>query len=207
MKWIVFDVMGVIFEVGDDTNDLLVPYIQERNQAISSERINALYLSASLGQMPSSAFWQQVGLGDKYPGIERDYLNTRLTIDPGFLAAAQALSQQFSLAILSNDVKEWSEYLRHKHGLNDLFKAIVVSGEVGLRKPDPRIYQIVLERTGAPPSHCALVDDMLRNLQPAAQIGMRTVWFARTEAEPPFAANYQVHSFAELAQIAQRIFP
>ena len=205
--------MGVIFEVGDDTNDLLVPYIQERNQAMSSERINALYLSASLGQMPSHAFWQQVGLADKYPGIERDYLNTRLTIDPGFLATAQALSQHFSLAILSNDVKEWSAYLRHKHGLDQLFKTIVVSGEVGLRKPDPRIYQVLLERTGAPPSRCALVDDRLRNLQPAAQMGFKTVWFTRATADPALAPTeasapgYQIHSLAELTGLAPRLFP
>lgn len=36
-KWIIFDAMGVIFEVGDDTNDLLVPYIQNKNNMISAE--------------------------------------------------------------------------------------------------------------------------------------------------------------------------
>ena len=42
-KWVVFDAMGVIFEVGDDTNDLLVPFVQEHHR-ISKERINELYI-------------------------------------------------------------------------------------------------------------------------------------------------------------------
>jgi len=53
-KWIIFDVMGVIFEVGDDTNDLLVPYIQKRKDMISTEKINEMYTKASLGKILSS---------------------------------------------------------------------------------------------------------------------------------------------------------
>ena len=46
--------MGVIFEVGDDTNDLLVPYIQKRNNMIPREKINEMYTKASLGEILSS---------------------------------------------------------------------------------------------------------------------------------------------------------
>jgi len=41
-KWVILDVMGVIFEVGDDTNDLLVPYIQKMDKMISAEKINEM---------------------------------------------------------------------------------------------------------------------------------------------------------------------
>jgi len=205
MKWIVFDAMGVIFEVGDDTNDLLVPYIQER-VAVSRERINDLYLRASLGEMSSREFWEKVGLGDGHPRIEREYLETRLTLDAGFLPTARLLAREFSLALLSNDLKEWSAYLRGKHGLEDLFKVVVVSGEVGLRKPDPRIYGLLLEKTGAAATDCALVDDLKRNLRPAAEAGMRTVWFAREEDKEDFAPDFEVRDFAELARMAPRLF-
>lgn len=39
-KWVILDLMGVIFKVGDDTNDLLVPYILKMNDMISAEKIN-----------------------------------------------------------------------------------------------------------------------------------------------------------------------
>jgi len=41
-RWIIFDAMGVIFEVGDDTNELLVPFVQERNREITREAIKAV---------------------------------------------------------------------------------------------------------------------------------------------------------------------
>jgi len=206
IRWIVSDVMGVIFDVGDDTNDLLVPYIRERPPAVSSERINALYLRASLGEISSERFWEEVGLGDGYPDVERDYLDTRLSVDPEAAPVFRELGRRFSLGILSNDVKEWSAYLRRKHGLDDLLKVAVISGEVGLRKPDRRIFEILLERTGASPSECAIVDDLTRNLQAAAQLGMKTVHFLRGGEGGAFAADWQVRSLRELASLADRLF-
>ena len=143
IKWVILDVMGVIFEVGDDTNDLLVPYIQKRNDMVSAEKINEMYLKASLGEISSFDFWNELGFDSEYPEIEREYLNTCLRIDPEFTGIAKKLTRIYSLAILSNDVKEWSDYLRTKFDLNGLFKIIIISGEVGYRKPDKRIYDIL----------------------------------------------------------------
>lgn len=105
-KWVILDVMGVIFEVGDDTNDLLVPYIQKMNDMISAEKINEMYLKASLGEISSFNFWNELGFGSKFPEIERNYLDTYLRIDSEFTEIAETLSKNYSLAILSNDVKE-----------------------------------------------------------------------------------------------------
>ncbi len=61
-----FDVMGVIFEVGDDTNDLLVPYIQKIDSEISKEKINEVYIKASLGKISSRQFWCELGFVNGY---------------------------------------------------------------------------------------------------------------------------------------------
>lgn len=68
--------MGVLFVVGDDTNELLVPFVQERNPAISREQVNACYLRASLGEIDPGQFWREVGLGDVYPKVEETYLDS-----------------------------------------------------------------------------------------------------------------------------------
>jgi HAD superfamily hydrolase (TIGR01509 family) len=52
---------------------------------------------------------------------------------------------------------------------------VIVSGEVGIRKPDPAIYLLAAEKLGLPASACVLVDDMAANLPPAADLGMTTV--------------------------------
>lgn len=66
--------MGVVFTVGDDTNDLLVPFIQERNKRISKENINEIYLRVRLGQITSCQFWQE-GKSDFEPDAHIAHFN------------------------------------------------------------------------------------------------------------------------------------
>jgi putative hydrolase of the HAD superfamily len=205
IKWAIFDVMGVIFEVGDDTNDLLVPYIQKRNDMVSAEKINEMYLKASLGEISSFDFWNDLGFDSEYPEIEREYLDTCLKIDPEFMGIAKKLARIYSLAILSNDVKEWSNYLRVKFDLNGLFKIIIISGEVGYRKPDKRIYDILSDRIQSPLSCCVFVDDSSKNLRPASEIGIKTIRFVRGESNDDFSADFEIIGFRELPQAIERV--
>jgi putative hydrolase of the HAD superfamily len=59
--------------------------------------------------------------------------------------------------------------------LGELFDAWVISGEVGLRKPDPAIYALAAERLGLAPEAIVYVDDLPGNLKPARALGMATV--------------------------------
>jgi epoxide hydrolase-like predicted phosphatase len=70
--------------------------------------------------------------------------------------------------------------------LAELFDGVVISGEEGIRKPTPAIYELGAERIGLAPSQCVFVDDLPFNLEPAAELGMATVRHleaARTVAE------------------------
>lgn len=59
--------------------------------------------------------------------------------------------------------------------LSELFDAMVISGDVGLRKPDPQIYLLGAARIGLPPGDCVFVDDLPGNLVPAARLGMAVI--------------------------------
>jgi epoxide hydrolase-like predicted phosphatase len=59
--------------------------------------------------------------------------------------------------------------------LAELFDGVVISGEVGIRKPAPEIYALGAERIGLAPQACVFVDDLPFNLAPAAELGMATV--------------------------------
>ena len=79
--------------------------------------------------------------------------------------------------LLSNS---WgNEYPRE--GWDEMFDAIVISGEVGMRKPDPAIYQLGAESIGLQPSECVFVDDLPGNLKPARELGMATVHHTSAE--------------------------
>lgn len=56
--------------------------------------------------------------------------------------------------------------------LAELFVGVVISGEVGIRKPTPRIYELGAESIGLAPSDCVFVDDLPFNLPPAEELGM-----------------------------------
>ena len=55
--------------------------------------------------------------------------------------------------------------------LDELFDGIVISGEVGVRKPDPAIYVLGAAAIGLPPQECVYVDDLPGNLKPARALG------------------------------------
>jgi epoxide hydrolase-like predicted phosphatase len=59
--------------------------------------------------------------------------------------------------------------------LAELFDGIVISGEEGMRKPNPRMYGLGAERIGVEPAACVFVDDLPFNLTPAAELGMATI--------------------------------
>jgi putative hydrolase of the HAD superfamily len=59
--------------------------------------------------------------------------------------------------------------------LHERFDAVIVLGEVGIRKPDPAIYRLAAEKLGLPIGACVLVDDVAANLTPAAELGMASI--------------------------------
>ena len=74
--------------------------------------------------------------------------------------------------MLSNS---WGDDRYDRAQLAELFDAWVISAEVGLRKPDPAIYELAAERLGLAPPECVFIDDLGGNLKPAAALGMATV--------------------------------
>jgi putative hydrolase of the HAD superfamily len=97
-----------------------------------------------------------------------------------WLARARA-EHGVRLALLTNNVREWEPRWRAMFDVDALFELVVDSSRVGLRKPDPRIYELTLERLGLPAAACAFVDDFEHNCAAAAALGMHAVWFRETE--------------------------
>ena len=85
-------------------------------------------------------------------------------------------------AFLSNGVPEAMARIRAERQLESCFDAVIVSCEVGVAKPDPRIYQMCLSRLGVAADRTLFVDDRLKNLQGAAKLGMRTLHFDSGDA-------------------------
>ena len=78
---------------------------------------------------------------------------------------------------LSNWSVEKFALVRPKHDFLNWFEDIVVSGEVKLAKPDPRIYQLLLQRNGLKPEDCLYIDDSEDNIRGARQVGLNVIHY------------------------------
>ncbi len=94
--------------------------------------------------------------------------------DEAMLEGVRALRRDGArTAMLSNS---WGDALAYDRALLDeLFEVCLISSEVGLRKPDPAMYELAAERLALAPDACVFVDDLPGNLKPARALGMATV--------------------------------
>jgi putative hydrolase of the HAD superfamily len=91
-------------------------------------------------------------------------------------------------ALLTNNVREWEPLWRSKlPEIDELFEVVVDSAFVGLRKPDPAIYELTLERLGdgVRAADCVFVDDLEVNCEAARALGMAAVRFVDAEQAIP----------------------
>jgi len=203
IKWIVFDMMGVIFEEGDTMSTVLFPFVNEQNNAVSREEVNSLYIKGRVGTLTSRQIFEALGFKDEPRKAEEGFLR-KLKLDPGFKPAAEKLKTKYKLGVLSNDVSEWSGNLRKMHKLDGLFDAVVISGDAALHKPQKEIFEFFLKKSGVKAGECVFVDDKVRNLIPAEAMGFKTIKFIRAVIEGEIWST-EIRSFKELGGAIEEI--
>ena len=92
---------------------------------------------------------------------------------PGAEELLASLRPRFRLAALSNSNELHWERNTNDLGINDLFDVAISSHQVGFCKPDPRIYQVALDRLGVSADAIVFFDDVHANVVAAAGLGMR----------------------------------
>jgi putative hydrolase of the HAD superfamily len=97
---------------------------------------------------------------------------------PMLAAVRRARAEGVRTGLVSNS---WGTRRYPRPLLSELFDGIVISGEVGIRKPAPEIYALGAESLGLDAGACVFVDDLEFNLRPAEQLGMASVHHVGTE--------------------------
>jgi putative hydrolase of the HAD superfamily len=87
----------------------------------------------------------------------------------------------YKLAICTNNVREWEQLWRAKLPVDELFQVVVDSAFVGMRKPEPAIYELTLERLGVSADAALIIDDIELNCDAARALGMKAIWFQSTD--------------------------
>lgn len=96
-----------------------------------------------------------------------------VSISESMLSLLDEYRQIYRVALLTNSPSPFVRQILEIWDLSRRFQSIVVSSEVALAKPDPRIYLLMLERLQVTPAQCLMIDDNLRNINGAKAVGMK----------------------------------
>jgi putative hydrolase of the HAD superfamily len=149
---------------------------------------NPLY-ALERGEMPEPEFLRIVGeaVGEQVGrpvSMERFAETYFEQLDPNeeLIAHLRALKTErgLRLAMLTNNVREWEARWRAMLPVDELFEVVVDSAFVGMRKPDPAIYELTLARLDLPAEECVFLDDLEVNCEAARALGMRAIRFEST---------------------------
>jgi epoxide hydrolase-like predicted phosphatase len=114
----------------------------------------------------------------------RELYFERLVPNGPMIEFARSLRERgLRTALLTNNVREWEPLWRAKlPEIDEIFEVVVDSAFVGMRKPDPRIYELTVERLGTEAGDCVFLDDLEVNCVAARGLGMAAVRFEDTGA-------------------------
>jgi putative hydrolase of the HAD superfamily len=186
----------VAAERGVDARRLFEGYVREAEnfwQTLSPQAFN-VPLVGLRARMWATAL-RSVGLDDarlaeRCGAAYNEYRRAYLQLWPGALQLLLSLrARGCKLALITNGMAETHREKIVLLQLEDVFDEIFIADEVGLIKPDVRLFALAAQRLGVPAERCAMVGDRYeRDVRGAHDAGMFTVWVnVRDEALPPGA--------------------
>ncbi len=158
------------------------------NPAEAHARWRPLYWKASLGQIPVEQFWKELrgsfGLAPAYSREEEArWLSSILPLEPDVAPTLAKLGGRYTLGLLSNYVGSWARTLLAKWGLTDIFRGILISSDMGVRKPDLAAYQEICRMLEVRPEAAVYVADEEEDVVAAERVGMFPVFIPGEDRE------------------------
>ena len=174
---VALDGMGVLYREGNDVRNLLIPFARERGSTVTDEDIIDKARLLSLGRMTPADFWRVIGVDGDPNELDSAYLALHQLM-PGVVKYLRSLRDDGArAACITNDAAAWATKLRSSHSLEGLIDPWVVSGSVGVRKPDRPLFEVLRRVTKESPASILVIDDDLANLDTARDMGFGTAWF------------------------------
>jgi epoxide hydrolase-like predicted phosphatase len=135
---------------------------------------------ASLGQISAKEHWLTVLRRMRKPESELDAVHEEFfggdIVDRDLIEYIRSLRPRYKTGLISNAWDDLREYITRQK-FADAFDHMVISAEVGLAKPDARIYHLALEKLGVQPEEAVFVDDFSENIDAARAVGMAAIHF------------------------------
>jgi putative hydrolase of the HAD superfamily len=183
VKAVIFDFGGVILR----TQDWSGRRRWEQRLGLAEHGAEQLVFNSEMGRQAQhgrityNELWQWVGQTCGLSATELAQFQNDFwagdVLDMEMVEMIRGLRPFYQTALISNAFDDLREVLAHQFAIADAFDVIVISAEEGIMKPDPRLYQLALERLGCRPEEAVFIDDFARNIEGATAVGLHTIHF------------------------------
>jgi putative hydrolase of the HAD superfamily len=187
IKAVVFDFGGVIAQSDHNEIDQFIATSLNLSPAEVADAKERLKKLPAQEREEEEAFWISYlnSKGKQLPNNWMEQLDEArfraIKVIPGMVDLVKNLQQQgFRTALLSN-VRKNRAQIKSKLGYYDLFHPVLFSYEIGVSKPDPQAYRILLDQLKLPPHEVLFIDNKLANVEAAKSAGMDAIHFINTQ--------------------------
>lgn len=186
IRTILFDFGGVLLRTEDHQprQKLAAQYGLEEDDLIYLVFGSPSALRASVGEMTAEQHWREVAAAigasiDQIPYLKQQFFaGDRL--DEALVEVIRSYRKTHHIGLLSNAWDDLREFLGNHLRILDIFDEVIISAEVGLIKPDRRIYELAAQKFNVSLSETVFIDDLPVNVQAAQEAGMNSFQFRST---------------------------
>jgi len=185
IKNIIFDVGNVLVKWSPD--EIITATFPEYDPKEFYMMIRPYWIDINLGKITEAELVQEL---NKHFDIPLERLEKLLEIVkvsqipiPGSLELLERVynNSDYHLYSITDNTNEILDYHRMNSGFLEKFEAVVSSSDIGTLKPDPKIYNYLLETYNLIPQESVFIDDLERNVQGAQNVGMYGIQFFNAE--------------------------
>ena len=128
---------------------------------------------------------------------------TKGPLEPGTIELLEYLRPKYNLYILSNGFKELQSRKMQTAGIDKYFDALILSEDIGVNKPDKRLYEHAMQRTASKPEESLMIGDMFdTDIVGAANFGIDSIYYnPKGKTGHPFTPTYEVRHLLEIKEI------
>lgn len=143
---------------------------------------------------------QELGekIGDEYVRISPLLVN----LFPFAIEILEYLSPKYTMHVITNGFAEVQTIKLRESDMRKYFNQIITSEEAGVKKPDPRIFELAFEKSGAKVEQSIMIgDDYEVDILGAMNMGMKQIFFDPYQLQPMADCSYRVASLQEIMEI------
>jgi putative hydrolase of the HAD superfamily len=188
---IIFDLDNTLIDRDAAFVACLDQFLKKYNLVLSSDQMQKIIKKDDSGRYERAQFCRfltrflpELTLTEEQVWTEFQQLPAFVQPNDTINRVLMALSKQHTLCLLSNGSGTMQRAKLHNAQLPQIFDHVFISGEMGISKPDPRIFTAVLKHYQVKPIDCVMIgDDLVRDIEPAKAMGLHTIWIEAFMAE------------------------